>query len=269
MITLAVYAQYDPSHTTGLRNDAARAFRSQLRDIAASVRQVVVISDGFSQGHTFDRPNTAGQVTAFMSWLERETEATLLNTRMGWSDTFIYAAFRQGVLRGHSEMLSAGYQIPTLVAEGGLQFIMEQPTTQSLLELVNIRVYNELKGIAAAMYQNVSRNLIQGLAEGLTPIQLANSLISGIRTIYNRGNLLVRNEIIRSHHLAMVQEYRRGGVAGVTVMAEVLTAGDDKVCDSCSDLEGKVFTLDEIENMLPYHGGCRCICLPKQQLKGE
>jgi SPP1 gp7 family putative phage head morphogenesis protein len=74
--------------------------------------------------------------------------------------------------------------------------------------------------------------------------------------------MLARTEIIRAHHIATIQEYRNWGVEGITVKGEWKTAGDDRVCSKCEQLEGKIFTLDEIEPMIPLHPLCRCIALP-------
>ena len=50
-------------------------------------------------------------------------------------------------------------------------------------------------------------------------------------------------------------EYRNAGLSGVTVMAEWMTAGVG-VCPECAALEGKVFSLDTIEGMIPLHPNC-------------
>ena len=49
---------------------------------------------------------------------------------------------------------------------------------------------------------------------------------------------------------------------GVVVQGELQTAGDDRVCSRCAELQGQVFTLDKIEGMIPVHPQCRCIALP-------
>lgn len=73
---------------------------------------------------------------------------------------------------------------------------------------------------------------------------------------------MARTETIRAHHLGMVQEYKNWGVAGVQVQAEWKTAEDDRVCEECAHMEGQIFTLKEVEGMIPKHPGCRCITLP-------
>jgi SPP1 gp7 family putative phage head morphogenesis protein len=145
--------------------------------------------------------------------------------------------------------------------------------------LIFSRVYNELKGITAAMDQQISRVLAQGLADGDNPRLLARKLVSTINgdgvdrlgvtdtlgrfiPARRRAELLARTETIRAHHMALMQEYRNWRVEGVYVNAELVTAGDDRVCTRCSSLEGRVYTLEEAENIVPVHPLCRCTMIP-------
>jgi SPP1 gp7 family putative phage head morphogenesis protein len=77
-----------------------------------------------------------------------------------------------------------------------------------------------------------------------------------------RAEILARTEIIRSHHLATIEEYRTWEVEGVYVLAEWATAGDSRVCTVCAPLQGTIWTLDEIEPMIPRHPQCRCVSIP-------
>jgi len=52
------------------------------------------------------------------------------------------------------------------------------------------------------------------------------------------------------------------------VRAEWKTAGYN-VCPDCSAMEGRIFSLDEIESMIPLHPNCRCVALPIEIDKEE
>jgi hypothetical protein len=67
----------------------------------------------------------------------------------------------------------------------------------------------------------------------------------------------------------MVQEYKNWEVEGVKVKAEWDTAGDGRVCELCRPLDGQVFTIEEIEPMIPRHPNCRCISLPVDESEVE
>jgi len=131
------------------------------------------------------------------------------------------------------------------------------------------------------MDTQISRVLSQGLIDGDGPRLLARKLVATIdgtgmgelgitdtlgRYIpaKRRAEMIARTEVIRAHHLATIQEYRNWAVEGVRVKAEWKTAGltDARTCDECKELEGHVFSLDEIEKMIPKHPNCRCVALP-------
>lgn len=157
--------------------------------------------------------------------------------------------------------------------------IMGTPFHMDRVGVLFTRVYNDLKGITEQMDAQISRILAQGMIDGDGPALIARKLIAvingegidklGIRDTLGRfipamrrAEMLARTEMIRAYHLATIQEYRNWGVLGIKVLGEWKTAGDDRVCEECASLEGKVFTLDEIEPMIPVHPLCRCLALP-------
>lgn len=47
------------------------------------------------------------------------------------------------------------------------------------------------------------------------------------------------------------------------VLVNVLTSGDDKVCDDCSDIaEGGPYDIDSARDLIPSHPNCRCAFVP-------
>jgi SPP1 gp7 family putative phage head morphogenesis protein len=77
-----------------------------------------------------------------------------------------------------------------------------------------------------------------------------------------RGELLARTEIIRAHAEATLNRYQEFGVEGVTGDVELQTSEDDKVCELCKGLVGKVFTIEEARGVLPLHPNDRCAWKP-------
>jgi len=146
------------------------------------------------------------------------------------------------------------------------------------------RVFEDLRGITTQMDTQISRVLSQGLIDGDGPRLLARKLVGTINgtgigdlgltdtlgrfiPARRRAEILARTEVIRAHHQATVQEYKNWRAENVYVVAEFLTAGDDRVCDRCAAIaaQGKTYTLEEIQNMIPVHPQCRCIALPVQK----
>ena len=245
----------------------------------------------------FAFPRSSEKVAAFMSWFDRQEKLYLeskglwsegiqlitapqlgIGVEDVWTNKYIYSGYQKGVFRARRELQKSGYKVPSIAESGGLGVALNQPMHIDRLGLVYSRTYEELKGINASMSSQISRVLSQGMAEGRNPRELAIILASTVMgpvgglgitdtlgrfiPAARRAEIMARTEIIRAHHVATIQEYRNWGLEGVQVQGEWATAGDDRVCDECAELHGKVFPLDEIESMIPVHPQCRCIALP-------
>jgi len=231
------------------------------------------------------------KVREFLKWLEGQVEKGLLTwvelEEIGesvyplWTNKFIREAYERGVSRARSELGRAGYVMPGIAevsGVGGIGFMMGVRHIERI-GLLYSRVYSELHGITTAMEQQIGRVLAQGMLDGDNPMRIARKLVAAINgkgvgdlgltdtlgrfiPAKRRAEIMARTEIIRAHHLGSIQEYRNWGVAGVKIIAEWSTAGDERVCPQCASLEGQRFTLDEIEGMIPLHPQCRCVALP-------
>jgi len=239
----------------------------------------------------FAFPRSQDKVSAFMQWMRRQIDKELLEVvtipqigtavEQPWTNLYVQDSYKRGVIRARYELNAAGFQVPSLSTTGGIEASMSTPFHMDRVGLLYTRVYEELQGITSAMDQQISRVLSEGMMNGDGPALLArkiNATIAGKNLgelgigrfipAQRRAQIMARTEVIRAHHRAMVQEYRNWAVEGVYVKAEFRTAGDKRVCDECQSYEGKrVYTLDEIEGLIPIHPQCRCIALPYREGK--
>ena len=236
----------------------------------------------------FEYLTTAEKIRAFLDWLKEQEKKGVLEVvrrpqvgeaiEEAWTDMYVDSAYRQGIAVARENLAL----VPAVAGQlGGPEAL---PTGVLLpkihmdrLGVLYLRVFTELQGITSTMDTLISQILAQGMVEGRNPRYIAqrlNKIVTGAGDFSltdtlgrfipsrRRAEILARTEIIRAHHLATIQEYRNWGVYNVIVKAEWSTAGDDRVCEKCNELEGRVFTLDEIEPMIPLHPQCRCIALP-------
>ncbi len=295
-------AEYDPTRTISLRNAFSREMGKRFKELEKAIQQAIVVEDVFGlvtgSPTTFQlsRPGRKafqfltkeGKVAAFMDWLNTQINKGLLETRTmsqlgearnaAWTDTYINDSYKRGVIRARYELGKVNPVVPTLEGTGGIFASMATPFHADRVGMLYIRAFEQLKDITSVMSTQISTVLAQGLIDGDNPRLLARKLVAtvegGGQTLgikdklgrfipaRRRAEMLARTEVIRAHHSAMVQEYRNWGQEGVRVKAEWQTAEDDRVCAQCQSMEGKRFTLDEIEGMIPAHTGCRCIALP-------
>jgi SPP1 gp7 family putative phage head morphogenesis protein len=229
------------------------------------------------------------KINTFMDWIEEQVNKGLLEVRtlrqVGtsiesiWTNKYIWDSYSRGVQRARREMLGAGYRIPPVDVTGGISTVMGTPIHLERVGLLYSRVFRDLQGITDAMDTQISRVLAQAMIDGKGARQIAKLLTKtisgpvgdlGIKDTLGRfipaerrARMLARTEMTRAYHLGNVQEMRNFGVAGVTVRAEWVTAGYN-VCPECAKLEGRVFSLDEVEGMLPRHPNCRCCVIPQK-----
>ncbi len=246
--------------------------------------------------NAFDFPRTADKLNAFMDWLRGEVDKGILETvqftRIGssvepaWTNLYVADSYKRGVQRARTELKKAGYPVTsTGNVFGGIDAIMGTPFHIDRVGLLYTRVFDDLKGITADMGTKISRILGQGLVDGDHPRVLARKLVATIdgagagklgitdslgRFIpaKRRAAMLARTEVIRAHHAANIQEYKNWEVAGVHVVAEFVTAGDDRVCAECASYHGNRYTLKEAEHLIPVHPNCRCIVIPVEAPTG-
>jgi len=291
----------DPTRTTMLRNAFAHQMDLRFNVLASLVYKAIVDRDCFGMKKTlttfqeglpihqaFNFATSQEKVEAFMQWLQQQVDAGVLQVRyaqqlgeavrQAWTNMYIEDAYKRGIIRARFEMQRAGMDVPSILATGGVVASMGNMFHMDRVGLLYTRVYTDLKGITEAMSTQISRVLAQGMIEGDGMRLIARKLLQVITgrgetlgitdtlgrfiPAKRRAEMLARTEIIRAHHVATIQEYRNWGVIGLKVTVEWITAGDDRVCPKCASLEGRIFTLDEAEPLIPLHPNCRCCFIP-------
>jgi SPP1 gp7 family putative phage head morphogenesis protein len=291
--------RYDPTHTLTLRNRFATAMRKRFRELRGVIRQSIIEQDCFALQpiqtmqmsptgrRQFAFETSSQKMAGFMDWLQEQVDRGILEVvnvpgsgnalNERWTDMYVREAYEKGVTRAQQEMQRIGIEI----SGNDINLAMNNPVHVQRVGILYTRVFEELKGITSAMSQQISRVLADGLARGAGPRELANLLNQTINgaagnleirdslgrfiSARRRAEMLARTEIIRAHHQGMIQEYLNYRVEGVYVQAEWSTAGDNRVCNLCADLQGSIYTLDQIMTMIPRHPQCRCIALPFRQ----
>lgn len=261
----------DPTRTLTLRKKYESELYKRFRKLKGDVRKSIVTNDVF--GLVTNQPLNTRQfaferdpekVRLFLEWLQKQIDNGILEvyygTQLGsaieslWANVYIRTSYEKGVQRAQNEMKNAGYQIPRTAT---VITAMNLPIHIDRLGLLYTRNYAGLKGITDEMSKQIAEILTESIALGRGPREVANLINDRIDKIgITRARTLARTEMIRAHHQAMIQEMKNWGVVGVRVLAEWVTAGDGRVCPICRPLDGKVYTLEKAENMIPRHPGC-------------
>lgn len=293
--------QYDPTRTTSLRNAFAAEARRRFRELEQAIWKAIVEEDCFvltratvyqlsTPGkQAFNFPLDSDKVNGFMRWVRNQTQAGIVEVgelqqvgtslNSAWQNKYLFNSYKRGVIRARYEMKRAGLNVPSLDETGGINSAMINPFHLDRLGAIYTRAYMGLVDITTNMEKIISHVLTDGLADGDNPRTIARMLVASINgqgmgdlaitdkvgrfiPARRRAEMLARTEVIRAHHYATIQEYKNWAVEGVVVQAEFMTAGDDRVCPDCESKQGNIYTLDEVQNLIPVHPQCRCVAIP-------
>lgn len=260
----------DPTRTITMQRafeaELYRRFNKLRGDI---IKALVDGTDLTAFASIYDFPTDGEKVAAFMVWLDKKVQQDVLGasgrTAPAWLQRRIAPAYDRGVRRAQVELRKA--------APASLPDAMKTPLGSiaaaahaDRMGAIYTRAFSDLKGITDEMDKQIARILTDGIRAGENPRKLAVAINNRVAKVgISRARTLARTEIVRAHHVATIEEYRQAGVVSVGVQAEWKTAGFN-VCPECQEMEGRIFTLDEIEGMIPLHPNCRCVALPVLEL---
>lgn len=269
----------DPTRTKTVRQRFAADARSRYARVARMIRDSVIDNDALGlkvnkalPGERFEFSTDAQKIAGFRQWLEQELARETLarppaidvDPSRHWLGAYLAESYDKGVRRARAEMRRIGVDFEQSAGEAaGEVRAIARPVHAQRVGAIFSRSLSELQGINDATAQQVTRVLSEGIAEGLGPRDIARRMVDRVDKIgRHRATLLARTEVIRAHHVATIEEYKRAEIQGVKVQAEFSTAGDSRVCPTCQGLEGNVYTLDDIQGIIPVHPNCRCVALP-------
>ncbi len=278
----------DPTRTGLLVRAFLANFRRRVVKLQQAVRQVVVTEDAF--GLTLP---TRGGITgnadqrwrfltnpkkaeAFLEWFQEQLDLGLLEIEPGgggnWSDTYVSSAYKKGVLRAYADTHpEAGASDAAFYAGGRNAFLVSAfgaPESIQRLALLHMRTFEQLRGITAAMAQQISAILTAGIANGTHPNKLARQLNKSIEGISrSRGLKITRTELIHAHAEGQLDAFEDLGIEELGLYAEISTAGDGRVCPLCDAASRRVYTIAQARGILPLHPLCRCCWVPSYKVR--
>jgi len=283
----------DPTRTVTIRRAYEGAMGKRFRWLKGEIWKAIVDGDalglsgkallamplvGLALGDSitpYGFPTNPAKVKDFMAWLGGKVDDGILEVtqRAGptivahseWQNVYVTSSYQKGLASSYPKLARAGYAIEGAQGIAGGVIGFNAPIHAESIGMLYIRNFEELRGVTEAMAQKISRTLAQGMAEGKGPVAIARSLVNEVDGITRtRARVLARTEIIRAHSEATLNSFESAGALGVTVMAEILTAGD--ACPICVGLEAetqaKPISIAEARGIVPVHPNCRCSWLP-------
>jgi len=219
------------------------------------------------------------KVKTYRKWLQQQIDAEILTPIGGisgkpWTAEYIESAYKKGALRAYTDVHAEELAKSVDFFKGSKQEFLRQafgsPEALSKIELVSTRAFEELRGVTTTMSQQLSRHLANGLSQGKSPAAIARDMRLSIgKLTRTRAMMIARTEVIAAHAEGQLDSFERLGIEEIGILAEWSTAGDDRVCALCGELEGAVMTVKEARGLVPRHPNCRCSWIPADKQRKE
>lgn len=112
---------------------------------------------------------------------------------------------------------------------------------------------------------SVLNDILQhGIQQGKTVTEIAVDIDNQMQAGFNAAHRLVRTETMHVLSESSKEGYKAAGVKKIQFWA----AEDERTCDRCGKLHGKVYDFDSAP-VLPLHPNCRCTYLPVMDMNFE
>lgn len=276
LYTFTKMARYDPTHTTQIRQQFEAELVRRFKALRSAIIEAVDYHDGFGlrkqivANNQFAYARTDEKVSSFMRWVKQQEKRGVFGVMEGtdmssagnnaWTNTYMRRAYTRGVQNAANNLKRKGAK----VSDRWVDSAFNRPIHADRAGLIFTRTFTELEGITNEMDKQISRVLAEGIIAGENPREIARSIADRVDKVgIARARVLARTEVIRAHHQANINSYKEAGVLGVKVIAEFSSADDDRVCPECEALDGKEYSLESAEALIPVHPQCRCTVIPE------
>ena len=285
----------DPTRTKMLRASFERELRKRYARLRAEIVKLVQYEDAFGLttlsifnedqdglrvltpsvatilNQRFSFVSSSEKVVAYQDWIKNQYDGMVLPTDDAYWEKYIANGYEKGAGRAFDDTYKArramaGSQEQMAYYQGTkeqfLQDAFGNPAAMDKVKLLAGRTLTDLQGVNSLMATQMSQVLVDGLTQGVGAIALSKSLMDIVGGNEYRAMRIARTEIIRAHAEGQLDALEKMGVEDVGVMVEWSSAGDDRVCPLCQDLDGVVLKIAEARGIIPRHPNCRCCHVP-------
>lgn len=250
--------------------DEARGFYERLGFRPSRQNPEDMVREPTTNRYQFE--TSPEKIKKFQEWLRQQFRSTIT----GKTDEQLWKEYaKQGYMKGAGRAFDdvQGPRRRRRFAPGEGDFYQgsraeflrssfARPETVEKIQLLAGRSFDDLENVTEDMATRMSRTLTDGLSQGMNPREVARLLDDDLELGGNRAEVIARTEIIRAHAEGQLDSMKAMGVQTVGAEVEWSTAGDLRVCPECSEMEGKIYSIEDARGLIPMHPQCRCAWLP-------
>jgi hypothetical protein len=274
----------DPTRSSGIRRHGRGVINRRVFELHKGLRQAIQEQDVIGLKET---------PSQFMSWVENNAQ------KIGRTEPVMQRLVESSVSQPSDWLTET---IAAAVFRGVAQALRELKNDQQLLDLSEViefhglKTAHEVQGIGWETKRRFLRHVGNALEKKQRPAELMREMRATLENVTRRRLiLLVNTAVVGALNAGKLLAYRENGILQVGIEPEwlpapnrhsvgdrrhsmghshrhhlrdealvnVLTAGDDDVCDECEDIAGDgPYDLEEAAGLIPAHPNCRCAFVP-------
>lgn len=152
--------------------------------------------------------------------------------------------------------------------------IVWNDATANALKITQVYGFGLITNLSNDLTEQIRHHIFRGIAEGQSIPEIAKAIKnSGLQplngstlTAYQRATMIARTEVSRAMNTGKLQSYANYGVE----MVDVVTAGDERVCEICIyNEENNPHPINESDELCPAHPNCRCTVIAHIEHKSD
>lgn len=178
-----------------------------------------------------------------------------------WLFLLVLTAYTKGIKSAARDLKKGRYTVSDTdletEEEAARSYVLSDPQHRKEFLLLLRRIKAEIESLREYAVQQAIVSLTEEKDGNAVAIAM---LVSLRRPAKNR----IFDIVIRSFANATLVTFLKNGIQSVQNLAEatIQTARDSRVCSFCQGQEGKVYTIAQAMNLIPFHEGCRCKWIP-------
>lgn len=250
----------DPTKTTTLRRRFSVETKKRYSKLGREAQKIVTALPADVDNLT--------KLDIFRHELHKVADRELLSST-AWSEKYINTAAERGAAKGFANTAKV-LKTETLEGTGA-------PSRRLVVASRN-NVRNNIVKLTDDALVTMERTFMRGLAEGKNAAGIGKdvrAIVSGSRkqlkslpvqgrklSILKKADMLADTGIAEVYNHANIEQMQVAGIRRAIVIAELVTAGDHRVCPVCAGLEGRRWPLEQLNGIIPVHPKCRCLAQP-------
>jgi len=245
----------DPTRTATFRAQSYTYFMRKWKTVAQRLRERI----GRDQFEVTDSVvgDYENHLRAVVTQEFRDTD--------NWLFLLVLTAYTKGIKSAEKDLKKVGPIEDSdfeTEEEAARSYVLSDPQHRKEFLLLLRRIKAEIESLKEYAIQQA----ISSLTESNDGSVVAAAILVSLRS---PAKSKIFDIVVRSFANATLITFLKNGIQSVQNLSEavVKTAGDARVCSFCQGQEGKVYSIAQAMNLIPFHTFCRCKWVPVRETK--